>query len=139
MGHDDWAGKTVLVLGLGDTGLSCVRFLAEAGARLRGADTRAAPPALGAVLEAAPGIRVDLGALPPEVAAEVVEGRKPAPARPPAPSGPGPGQAGTRALRGRAGGFASLSCARPSRAASRSSATSRSSGAKWRARHPGHA
>lgn len=71
MGHDDWAGKTVLVLGLGDTGLSCVRFLAEAGARLRGADTRAAPPALGAVLEAAPGIRVDLGAFRPEILAGV--------------------------------------------------------------------
>ena len=52
MGNDDWAGKTVLVLGLGDTGLSCVRWLAEKGARLRGADTRQAPPALGAVLEA---------------------------------------------------------------------------------------
>lgn len=71
MGHDDWAGKTVLVLGLGDTGLSCVRFLAEAGARLRGADTRASPPALGAVLEAAPGIRVDLGAFRPEILAGV--------------------------------------------------------------------
>ena len=61
MRHDDWAGKAVLVLGLGDTGLSCVRWLAEKGARLRGADTRQAPPALGAVLEASPGIRVDLG------------------------------------------------------------------------------
>ena len=61
MRHDDWAGKTVLVLGLGDTGLSCVRWLAQAGARLRCADTRQAPPALGAVREAVPGIRVDLG------------------------------------------------------------------------------
>ena len=59
--HDDWAGKAVLVLGLGDTGLSCVRWLAEKGARLRGADTREAPPALGAALEAVPGMRVDLG------------------------------------------------------------------------------
>lgn len=62
MRHDDWAGKTVLVLGLGDTGLSCVRWLARKGARLRVADTRQAPPALGAVREALPGVRADLGA-----------------------------------------------------------------------------
>jgi len=37
-------GKTVLVLGMGDTGLSCARFLARRGARLRVADTREAPP-----------------------------------------------------------------------------------------------
>ena len=61
MRNDDWAGKTVLVLGLGDTGLSCVRWLARQGARLRCADTRQAPPALGAVRAAVPGIRVDLG------------------------------------------------------------------------------
>ncbi|HEX4943734.1 MAG TPA: UDP-N-acetylmuramoyl-L-alanine--D-glutamate ligase [Usitatibacteraceae bacterium] len=61
MRNGDWAGKTVLVLGLGDTGLSCVRWLARKGARLRGADTRQAPPGLGAVREAVPGIRVDLG------------------------------------------------------------------------------
>jgi UDP-N-acetylmuramoylalanine--D-glutamate ligase len=61
MRHDEWTGKSVLVLGLGDTGLSCVRWLAEKGARLRAADTREAPPALGAVREAVPGIRVDLG------------------------------------------------------------------------------
>jgi len=61
MAHDDWSGKAVLVLGLGDTGLSCVRWLAEKGARLRAADTRQAPPALGEVRKAVPGIRVDLG------------------------------------------------------------------------------
>jgi UDP-N-acetylmuramoylalanine--D-glutamate ligase len=44
----DWKSKTVLVLGLGDTGLSCIRWLASRGARLRAADTRPAPPALGA-------------------------------------------------------------------------------------------
>jgi UDP-N-acetylmuramoylalanine--D-glutamate ligase len=37
-------GRKVLVLGLGDTGLSAVRFLARRGARLRVADTREAPP-----------------------------------------------------------------------------------------------
>ena len=36
--------KQVLVLGLGDTGYSAVRWLAAAGARVRVADTRSAPP-----------------------------------------------------------------------------------------------
>jgi UDP-N-acetylmuramoylalanine--D-glutamate ligase len=40
-------GKTVLVLGMGDTGLSCARFLARRGARLRVADSREAPPRRG--------------------------------------------------------------------------------------------
>ncbi|HKB61127.1 MAG TPA: UDP-N-acetylmuramoyl-L-alanine--D-glutamate ligase [Gallionellaceae bacterium] len=38
--------KLVLVLGLGETGLSLVRWLNAQGARLRVADTRAAPPGL---------------------------------------------------------------------------------------------
>ncbi|MFZ3259805.1 MAG: UDP-N-acetylmuramoyl-L-alanine--D-glutamate ligase, partial [Thiobacillus sp.] len=38
------SGKNVLVLGLGDTGLSCARWLAARGAQVRIADTRAAPP-----------------------------------------------------------------------------------------------
>ncbi|MGZ5081068.1 MAG: UDP-N-acetylmuramoyl-L-alanine--D-glutamate ligase, partial [Usitatibacter sp.] len=49
MNHDEWKGRKVLVLGLGDTGLSCVRWLSGRGARIRAADTRAAPPALGEV------------------------------------------------------------------------------------------
>ena len=53
--------RRVLVLGLGDTGLSCVRWLARHGARLRAADTRAAPPALGAVRAQHPDVRVVLG------------------------------------------------------------------------------
>ncbi|MCX7961955.1 MAG: UDP-N-acetylmuramoyl-L-alanine--D-glutamate ligase [Burkholderiales bacterium] len=38
------AGRRVLVLGLGDTGLSVARWAASEGARVRVADTRAAPP-----------------------------------------------------------------------------------------------
>jgi len=38
------AGRRVLVLGLGDTGLSVACWAAQAGARLRAADTRATPP-----------------------------------------------------------------------------------------------
>jgi UDP-N-acetylmuramoylalanine--D-glutamate ligase len=59
---NDWENKSVLVLGLGDTGLSCLRWLAPRGARLRAADTREAPPALGAVRDGFPGIDLRLGA-----------------------------------------------------------------------------
>jgi UDP-N-acetylmuramoylalanine--D-glutamate ligase len=38
------AGKTVLVLGLGDTGLSVARWVERAGGAARVADTRASPP-----------------------------------------------------------------------------------------------
>ena len=59
---DEWKGKSVLVLGLGDTGLSVVRWLARRGARLRAADTRAAPPSLGAVRADHPDVGIALGA-----------------------------------------------------------------------------
>ncbi|MEO5694299.1 MAG: UDP-N-acetylmuramoyl-L-alanine--D-glutamate ligase [Usitatibacter sp.] len=49
MTHGEWQGKDILVLGLGDSGLSCVRWLARHGARLRAADTRTAPPGLEAL------------------------------------------------------------------------------------------
>ncbi|TAN86719.1 MAG: UDP-N-acetylmuramoyl-L-alanine--D-glutamate ligase, partial [Gallionella sp.] len=41
-----WSDKFVLVLGLGETGLSMVRWLSAQGARLRVADSRIAPPGL---------------------------------------------------------------------------------------------
>ncbi len=59
---DEWNGKRVLVLGLGDTGSSAIRWLAARGARLRAADTRAAPPSLGAVRERFPHVELALGA-----------------------------------------------------------------------------
>src|SRR5260221_9019982 len=59
---NDWENKSVLVLGWGDGGLSCVRWLARRGARVRGADTREAPPALGGVRSEFPAVRVELGA-----------------------------------------------------------------------------
>ena len=58
---DEWQGRKVLVLGVGETGLSCVRWLARHGARLSAADTRAAPPALGALRAEHPQLRVALG------------------------------------------------------------------------------
>jgi len=62
MAHDEWQARSVLVLGLGDTGLSSVRWLSARGARVRAADTRAAPPALGTLREEHPGVAVALGA-----------------------------------------------------------------------------
>ncbi len=41
-----WADKSVLVLGLGETGLSMLRWLQAQGAHLRAADSRSAPPGL---------------------------------------------------------------------------------------------
>lgn len=54
-----YAGKRVLVVGLGDTGASCVRWLEAQGAVVRGTDTRVAPP-YATVL---PADRVRLGGL----------------------------------------------------------------------------
>jgi len=66
--------KQVLVLGLGDTGLSALRWLKRQGARLSVADTRATPPGLDAVRAEFPGIPVHLGAFTPSAfaAAEVI-------------------------------------------------------------------
>jgi UDP-N-acetylmuramoylalanine--D-glutamate ligase len=58
----EWEGRKVLVLGLGDTGLSAIRWLEKRGARVRAADTRAAPPALGTVEAGHPHVPVALGA-----------------------------------------------------------------------------
>jgi UDP-N-acetylmuramoylalanine--D-glutamate ligase len=41
-----WSDKFVLVLGLGETGLSMLRYLSAQGARLRAADSRSAPAGL---------------------------------------------------------------------------------------------
>ncbi|ABE50538.1 UDP-N-acetylmuramoyl-L-alanine--D-glutamate ligase [Methylobacillus flagellatus] len=53
--------KQVLVLGLGDTGLSALRWLARQGARLSVADSRALPPGLDAVRQEFPGMAIHLG------------------------------------------------------------------------------
>jgi len=59
----DLRNKTVLVLGLGETGLSLVRWLSAQGARLRVADTRASPPGLDKVAEFVPRDVVHCGPL----------------------------------------------------------------------------
>ncbi len=53
--------KQVLVLGLGETGLSALRWLARQGARLSVADTRAVPPGLEQVRQEFPQVVVQCG------------------------------------------------------------------------------
>ena len=53
-----------LVVGLGKTGLSCVRHLRRLGRRVTAVDSRSSPPALAAVCEEFPEVRVTLGGFP---------------------------------------------------------------------------
>lgn len=55
-------GKKILVLGLGDTGLSMTRWLARQGAIVSVADTRAAPPHARQLVGELPQVRVRTGA-----------------------------------------------------------------------------
>lgn len=57
----NWHGKKILVLGLGDTGLSVVRWAARAGARVRVADTRPTPPGLAELARDHAGVDACLG------------------------------------------------------------------------------
>jgi UDP-N-acetylmuramoylalanine--D-glutamate ligase len=61
----DLNGRTVLVLGLGETGLSMARWIAREGGTVRVADTRAAPPALAALRAALPQAPVTTGPFVP--------------------------------------------------------------------------
>ncbi len=56
------AGKSALVLGLGETGLSMARYLERRGARVRVADTRDDPPGLAALAAKVPQAELVLGA-----------------------------------------------------------------------------
>lgn len=68
------SGKRVVVLGLGDTGVSTAKWLHRRGARVVVADTRPAPPGVGALRGAMPGADIRLGAFTPElfVAADLI-------------------------------------------------------------------
>jgi len=55
------AGKKVLVLGLGDSGLSMVRWLVRHGAQIRAADSRTAPPHAARLREQLPQVEIALG------------------------------------------------------------------------------
>jgi UDP-N-acetylmuramoylalanine--D-glutamate ligase len=63
--NDEWTGKKVLVVGLGDTGLSTLRFLARREAIVRAADSRASPPTLGTLRAEFPRLDTALGAFDP--------------------------------------------------------------------------
>jgi UDP-N-acetylmuramoylalanine--D-glutamate ligase len=55
------SGKKTLVLGLGDTGLSCARWLAARGAEVTVADSRNAPPHAARLAELLPEVRLATG------------------------------------------------------------------------------
>ena len=57
----NFAGRKVLVLGLGDTGLSMAKWLSRAGADVRVADTRASPPRLAALQASLPNVPAECG------------------------------------------------------------------------------
>lgn len=59
-------GKTVLVLGMGETGFSMAKWLSRMGASVRAADSRAAPPYLEALKQALPGAEICTGAFAPK-------------------------------------------------------------------------
>jgi len=63
--------KKVLVLGLGETGLSSVRWLAAHGARLSVADTRENPPGLDTLKAELPQVTIHTGAFKPTSFADV--------------------------------------------------------------------
>jgi UDP-N-acetylmuramoylalanine--D-glutamate ligase len=64
-------GLDVLVLGMGETGLSMVRWLVGAGARVRAADSRQVPPALDAIRKILPEDAIYTGAFSPEAFANI--------------------------------------------------------------------
>jgi UDP-N-acetylmuramoylalanine-D-glutamate ligase len=68
---DEWNGKKVLVVGLGDTGLSAIRFLSKRGARIAVTDSRAAPPGLAELRSAFPGVVSRLGPFDASTLADV--------------------------------------------------------------------
>jgi UDP-N-acetylmuramoylalanine--D-glutamate ligase len=64
-------GKTALVLGMGETGLSMAKWLSRMGATVRAADSRSAPPCREGLKQALPGARTLTGALTAEFFAGV--------------------------------------------------------------------
>ena len=63
-----WAKKSVLALGLGETGLSLVRWLTAQGAQVRVADSRINPPGLEVLQKQFPKVDVRCGIFRSELA-----------------------------------------------------------------------
>ena len=66
-----WRDKKVLVLGLGETGLSLVRWLVEQGARVRAADSRAMPPTFAVLRVEQPQVEIQCGAFCDEIFSDI--------------------------------------------------------------------
>ena len=64
----DLNGKKVLVLGLGETGLSMAQWVTRQGAAVRVADTRERPPALDTLTATVPGAEIVTGPFTPGLA-----------------------------------------------------------------------
>jgi UDP-N-acetylmuramoylalanine--D-glutamate ligase len=58
---DEWNGKKVLVVGLGATGVSAIRYLSKRGALVQAADSRPAAPGLAALRQDFPAVEARLG------------------------------------------------------------------------------
>jgi UDP-N-acetylmuramoylalanine--D-glutamate ligase len=67
----NFAGRKVLVLGLGDTGLSMAKWLSRRGASVRFADTRARPPRLAELKRSLPSVAAHCGPFRDEIFADV--------------------------------------------------------------------
>ena len=65
----DYTDRNVVVLGAGLTGLSLARYLSRRGAKVRVADTRAAPPKAAELAAACPGIPLVMGPVTAETLA----------------------------------------------------------------------
>ena len=53
--------RLTVIVGLGDTGLSCVKYFSSMGERIKVVDSRDEPPGLAALIEAYPGVEYELG------------------------------------------------------------------------------
>jgi len=53
--------RLTVIVGLGDTGLSCVRYFAQAGEKVKVVDSRDEPPGLAALIELYPDVEYELG------------------------------------------------------------------------------
>ena len=62
-----WQGRSVLVLGLGESGLAMARWLARAGARLKVADNRPTPPGAERLQREWPAVRTAFGPFAPSL------------------------------------------------------------------------